>query len=137
MTKGSFRRLPPYFLPFFGVGAAAGFINGLLGAGGGIILILLLPRLAKKHRIPACRDMQSRDWYATALSVMLPATVVSAVIYFLRGGIADKHTLFLLFLPAAAGGAAGAWLLGRIDGKWLKRLFSILVIISGVRMILK
>ena len=81
--------------------------------------------------------MENKDWYATAISVMLPATAVSTAVYFLNGGIADTHTLLLLSLPAAAGGAVGALLLGRIDGKWLKRLFSVLVIISGVRMILK
>ena len=137
MTKGFFNRLPPYFLPFLCLGLSAGFINGLLGAGGGIILILLLPRLSKKHGIPACRGMENKDWYATALSVMLPATAISAAVYFLRGGIADTRSLLLLALPAAVGGGLGALLLGRIDGKWLRRLFSILVIISGVRMILK
>lgn len=137
MSKRNFKAFPPLLSSLLCLGGSAGFINGLLGAGGGIILILLLPRLTKKQDIPATRGMENKDWYATAISVMLPATAVSTAVYFLNGGIADTHTLLLLSLPAAAGGAVGALLLGRIDGKWLKRLFSVLVIISGVRMILK
>ena len=135
VNKGCFKSLPTYFLPLLTVGLSAGFINGLLGAGGGIILVLLLPRISKKHALSDTYGMENRDWYATALSVMLPATVISGTIYFLRGGVTDLQTAWWLMIPAAAGGFAGALLLGRIDGTLLKRLFAALVIFSGIRMI--
>lgn len=137
MAKGVFKCLPAYFTPFLALGLAAGFTNGLLGAGGGIILILALPKLSKKHSFTSISNMENKDWYASALGVMLPATVVSSAVYFVNGGIADKRALLLLSVPAAAGGVIGALLLGRINAKWLKRLFAILVIVSGIRMIMK
>ncbi|MBE6693845.1 MAG: sulfite exporter TauE/SafE family protein [Ruminococcaceae bacterium] len=135
MSRNFFHSLPSYFLPLVAIGISAGFINGLLGAGGGIVLVLLLPRLAKRRSIGDCREMENRDWYASALSVMLPATVISGAVYLLRGGMPELSSARWLVLPAAVGGAVGALLLGRIKGSWLRRLFAALVIFSGIRMI--
>lgn len=113
-----------------GCSLLAGVINGLLGAGGGIILIFALT-LFCKGALPDRRDL-----YATALVVTLSLTVVSTVLY-IQGGNAPPADLSRFVLPAIAGGLAGGLLMGKISAKALGRLFAVLLVISGVIMILR
>ena len=117
-------------LALLGCGLIAGCINGLLGAGGGIILVFALSLLCKGV-LP-----DSRDLYATALAVTLSLTLVSTVLY-IKGGNAPPSDLSRFVLPAAAGGLAGGLLLGRISSRTLGRIFAVLLVISGVIMILR
>ena len=124
------------------VGFLAGIINGLLGAAGGILLVYTLPYFLKADAplpVPFCHDltppMEGRDRMATALAVMLPVTAVSFISYALSGMAPALSTLTWLFLPATLGGLCGAWLLGRIQADFLRRMFAVLVIVSGIRMI--
>lgn len=110
-------------------GICAGFVNGLLGAGGGIIVVYLLNSLLG-------RDTDSRDVFANALCVMLPLSVLSCSIYFARGGISIEG-LELIIIPAIAGGLVGAYLLSKIKPSALKTLFAALVAVSGIILILK
>ncbi len=110
-------------------GIAAGVANGLLGAGGGIIVTYTLARLLREQ------NAATRDVFANVVAAMLPMTAVSAVIYALHGNLKlNEASPFLL--PAIIGGIAGALLLGRINTNLLKKIFAALVIFSGVRMIL-
>ena len=110
------------------LGFFAGLLNGLLGAGGGIILVrgagTVLPR----------EYSDGRDAFANALAVMLPISAVSAVAYVLRGSV---HGLdFSRFvLPAVIGGVGGGLLLSVIDTRLLRLIFSALVVWSGFTMI--
>ena len=62
-------------------GLLAGFFNGLLGAGGGIILVL-----AFSAALPD--DEESRQsLYANALCVMLPLSLLTLATYAVRGDI--------------------------------------------------
>ena len=63
------------------LGFFAGLLNGLLGAGGGIILV----RGADKVLPREYHD--GRDVFANVLSVMLPLSAVSAIAYVLRGSV--------------------------------------------------
>ncbi len=110
-------------------GLLAGFANGLLGAGGGIIVTFALTR-AYTHR-----DADTRDIFANVVAAMLPMTAVSAVIYALRGRL-DMDAASPYLLPAILGGIIGALLLGRINTEWLKKIFALLVVVSGVRMLM-
>ena len=110
-------------------GLAAGVINGLLGAGGGVILVFLL-------RAALGPEAESRDIYASALITTLPVTLVSALRYGGAGALPLEEFLPLA-LPAAAGGIVGALLLDRIHPKITRRLFAALVIFSGAVMLLR
>ena len=110
------------------LGFFAGLLNGLLGAGGGIILVRgaekVLPR--EYH--------EGRDIFANALCVMLPLSAVSAIAYVLRGSVAGVD--FAPFvLPAVIGGVGGGMLLAVIDTRLLRLIFSALVVWSGFSMI--
>lgn len=111
-------------------GLAAGFLNGLLGAGGGIVIIWILEKTL------GYRTDDKRDVFANALAVMLPISAMSAISYAVSGGLPrDDITRFLF--PAILGGLLGAFLLDRIGADTVKTLFCLLVILSGVVMVVR
>ena len=107
-------------------GLCAGFINGLLGTGGGILIIFTLSKLYP--------DSDPKDNFATAIACILPMSVVSAGFY-LKGGSVAPGDVMIYILPAIAGGVTGAYLLCRIKASLLKKIFACLVIWAGVNMI--
>lgn len=111
-------------------GLAAGFVNGLLGAGGGIIAVWGIGRMLRGT------NAQRRDVFANALLLMLPLSAISAVNYSLRG-LADSRELGILVLPAVAGGLCGALILDRINADWLKLIFSCIILYSGISMLIR
>lgn len=110
-------------------GLGAGFINGLLGAGGGVVLVFVLAAALGREADP-------RDVYATALAVTLPVTLLSVWRYGAAGSL-DVTGFTRLLLPAVVGGAAGGWLLDRIDTRLTKKIFAGLVIFSGLSMLFR
>ena len=106
------------------VGAAAGFVSGFFGSGGGIIVVEGLERIGlEEHRA-----------HATSLTVIFPISVVSAALYY-GGGFVPLSDMLWLCGGAVLGGFIGARLLGRIATKWLNRLFTLLMLVSGVRLL--
>ena len=86
------------------IGAAAGTVNGLFGAGGGLLLVPMLTRFCK---------LEAKEAFATSLAVMLVLSIVSLTVYWCRGTVD-----FASALPYLAGGVAG----GLIGGVWMKRV---------------
>ena len=120
-------------------GFAAGVINGLLGAAGGLLLIALLPRLPLPRflslQTPDTDTWDRRDVLACVLCVMLPISAVSAGLYWQRGVAVDTQTLTAMLVPAALGGLVGALLLDRLPKEALRKIFALVVVFSGVRML--
>ncbi len=118
LQKNQKRRLFPALLG----GAAAGALNGLLGAGGGMVLVPLLETLG----------VRGKKSHATSLAVVVPLSAASAWLYHSRGWL--DTGLVLACLPGAlAGAAAGAWLLHRVRAGWLKTALGVLMLWAGVR----
>ena len=110
----------------FGLGCVlAGTINGLLGTGGGVLLVLLLTKLFKAD---------AKDAFAQSLLMILPLSIVSVFVYCQTGGVSLAQMLPYLF-PAVIGGILGAYLADKINARVLKIIFAILVVYSGVRVI--
>ena len=63
-------------------GALAGIANGFFGAGGGMVLVPLFTRWIK---------MEDKTAFATSLAVILPLSVVSVIIYLIKGSAAGKQ----------------------------------------------
>lgn len=109
-------------------GAIGGLMNGLLGAGGGIVITFYLRR--------ALGGGERNDVFANALATMLPMSLVSLG-YYLIGGYVRVDVSVLQMLPSAIlGGGIGAFLLGRVKFRLLSVVFSLLVILSGLFMLL-
>ena len=111
-------------------GLLAGFANGLLGAGGGIVAVFAFARFLRGE------EYEGRDLYANALCVMLPISAVSCVRYALGGHLVTEG-FGVLALPAIAGGVIGGLLLGKLGDSLLKKLFGILVVLSGILLIIR
>ena len=112
-------------LPVSLLGLVAGFLNGLLGAGGGIPLVMGLSRLFSK------KVANGRRFFTTALTVMLPLSLYSIHRYVQKAPLSNDLWKVML-LPALLGGAAGAWLLGKLSTKVIGRIFATVVALSGI-----
>jgi uncharacterized membrane protein YfcA len=115
---------------------AAGTINGLLGAGGGIILVFVLSAALGHLYEKGDEVYKRRDLMAISLSVMMPVSAVSALRYGLSGML-DLGFIQKLIIPSVAGGIAGGFMLNKLKESYLTKLFSFLVIYSGLAMIVR
>ena len=104
-------------------GTGAGIVNGLFGAGGGMVLVPLLTSLTQ---------LEDDEIFPSSVSIILPICLVS-LSFSLMQGDADWATAAPYLIGSAAGGvAAGIW--GRkIPTKWLHRLLGVLILWGGVR----
>ena len=114
-------------------GLAAGVVNGFLGSGGGIIIILSLVLLRKYKKIP---PGEASNDFPTAIAAILPMSLVSLARY-AEGGHVGVRFALILALPAALGGLIGALLLDKIKLDLVRKIFAALIVISGVIMIVK
>ena len=106
-------------------GAIIGFVNGFWGGGGGMLCVPLLQNVIK---------LPEKKSHATTLIIMLPLSIASLVVYLFNGNlpIVDAIKIGVGFI---VGGVLGANLLKKISNKWLGYVFSIIIIIGGVKML--
>jgi uncharacterized membrane protein YfcA len=111
-----------------GVGAAAGFVSGLLGVGGGVVLV---PGLVWAQGI------NQRRAIANSLLAIIPISVVGVAVYFLAAG---NHVRFDLGIVLAVGGIAGArvgtMVAHKVSERQLTIAFGILLVVVAVRLLL-
>ena len=101
-------------------GLAAGAVNGLFGAGGGMVLVPLLGWLT---------DLEEDEIFASSLSIILPICIVS-----LAASPAIAWSDALPWLPGSALGGLLAGICGKkIPVKWLHRGLGIFIIWGGLR----
>ncbi len=111
------------------LGLLGGLLNGLLGAGGGIVIVAGL-RAIYKGKLSDARSV-----YVSAIAVMLPLSLVSVWRY-AHAGLVPQAPFHALILPAIAGGATGALLLRHLTPHALSRLFAAVVLVSGIVLVL-
>lgn len=124
------KRSHPSTLSYLLLGASAGFINGFLGTGGGILLLF------GSYFLSRGRKTDMRDLLASTALVTLILSAISAVIYFLKGSVGTA-SLPSYLIPALLGGALGALLLDRLPTRFLEKLFAVLVIVAGGLMLFR
>lgn len=104
-------------------GIAAGAINGLLGAGGGMILVPLLTLLG---------ELKEQDIFPASVGIIFPICIVSLAI---APGFESLplETAWPYLLSAIPGGLLAGKIEKKIPVKWLHRGLGILILIGGVR----
>lgn len=117
-----------WLLALFGL--LAGTVNGLLGAGGGIVIIFAL------NKVLGEKALDKNGAFATALCIMLPISLLSVIIYSSRGHV-SMEGFGVFIIPALLGGAVGGILLGRLKTTFVKKLFAGLIIVSGIMLIVR
>ena len=110
-------------------GLISGAINGLLGAGGGILITYFLAFVTRDE------DIDQNSIFANALITMLPISAVSFGVYLARGYVKLDTGLLYLVAPAVIGGLMGSFLLKKLKFKFIKLGFCALVIYSGASML--
>ena len=112
-------------------GFGAGIVNGLLGAGSGVLIVFAL------HAVLGKQLADSRDVFANATAVILPISLFSALSYLRAGALPAVTSLSAYLLPGAAGGVCGALLMNRLSGVAVKRIFGAVVLLSGLIMLVR
>ena len=103
-----------------------GFTNALFGAGGGLVAVSIFKS----------EGLTQKQAQASAISVILPLTIITAVIYLYRGyfNITDA----LGYIPfGIAGSLIGPFLLKIMPDKALRKIFALFMIYSGINMIMR
>lgn len=104
-------------------GFVAGAVNGLFGAGGGMLLIPLLTKLT---------ELDDADVFPASVSIIFPICFVSLGIYATAAGLPFSDAL-----PYLLGGTVGGIVAGRtgnrIPVKWLHRILGIMILWGGYR----
>ena len=104
-------------------GLAAGSINGLFGAGGGMVLVPLLSLMT---------PLQEDEIFPASVSIILPICLVSLFFTGMNGSIAWAASVPYL-IGSALGGILSGALGKRIPVVWLHRVLGILIIWGGFR----
>lgn len=104
-------------------GAAAGAVNGLFGAGGGMVLVPLLTGLT---------DLKDTEVFPASVSVILPICLVSLLTTFQSGSV-PWGTAFAYLAGSAAGGVLAGSFGKRIPTVWLHRVLGVLILWGGIR----
>jgi hypothetical protein len=123
----------PVLLLFVLVGSLAGFLAGLLGIGGGIILVPLF--LWAFRAAGFAPEIIVHAAFGTSLAIIIPTAVSSAVGHRKRGNV-DWHQVLRMAGGSVAGVAAGSSLAAGLSGDVLKGLFGLMQIATGARMFL-
>ncbi|MFR5833430.1 MAG: sulfite exporter TauE/SafE family protein [Acutalibacteraceae bacterium] len=122
--SGKKRRTKAALLVMFGL--LTGAVNGLFGAGGGMLAVPVLTYVA---------GLDERKSHATAIAVILPLCIISTIVYALQGGF-DYSIFPPTVAGVVAGGVLGAVFLKKASGTFLNVLFYGLMLFAGLKMML-
>ncbi len=112
-------------IKFILLGLITGLVNGVFGSGGGTLLVpgMFFLLGVSEHKA-----------HATAISVILPLSIISTIIY-LKHGIIAWDVTFKVILGGVVGGFVGARLLNKVPEHILRKVFALFMIIAAIRMV--
>ena len=106
------------------MGVGAGFVGGLFGVGGGVVMVpgLVLLMGLDQHRA-----------HATSVAAIV-AVASAALVPFVADGEVDWSAAGAILLGSVVGAVLGARLIARISPVWLARTFVIITVVAAARM---
>ena len=111
---------------FVVLGLFAGTLSGLIGIGGGIVIIPILVFL--------CGFTQHQA-QGTTLALMIPPIGLLAALEYYRAGQVDLKAAGLVCIGFFVGGLIGAKLAVGVPDEVLKKIFGVILLLVGLRMI--
>ncbi|WP_081627924.1 sulfite exporter TauE/SafE family protein [Caldisalinibacter kiritimatiensis] len=127
MQQGDEMKITKNNIKLAAIGLTTGIVNGLFGSGGGTIIVPALIFII---------GLEEHKAHATAISIILPLTLVSTIIYF-RRGILRLDIALPVILGGVIGGFVGAKILNRIPNNILRKIFGIFMIIAAIKLVMK
>jgi uncharacterized membrane protein YfcA len=109
------------------VGFGVGWLAGMLGVGGGVILVPILTLLF---------GVPQKEAQGVSLFMIVPTAIVGAWTQ-LRLGAVEKRVVAPVALASVAAAVAAAALANQLPGPLLRRLFGLLLLVIGARMALR
>ena len=107
------------------IGLVAGILSGLIGIGGGIIMVPMLLLLG----------FSQQQAQGTSLAALLPPVTLFAVINYHKAGFIDWRYAIIISLVFVIGGYFGSKIAINIDQKTLKKIFGVLLLFIGTKML--
>ncbi|MGZ3885054.1 MAG: sulfite exporter TauE/SafE family protein [Bacteroidia bacterium] len=108
------------------LGLAAGFLSGLVGIGGGIIMVPVLIYFL---------SFTQHQAQGTTLFMFLLPTGILAVMNYYKAGYVDIKAACIVAITFVIGGYFGSKLAISLDQKTIKQVFGVLIIILGIKMV--
>lgn len=115
------------------LGSMAGFLAGLLGIGGGIILVPLFLWVFEAAGFSS--EVLVHVALGTSLAVIIPTAMSSTFGHRKRGNV-QWHQVVALCLGGAIGAYTGAWMASLLSGVWLKGLFGSMQLLVALQMVI-
>lgn len=107
------------------IGITAGFIGGLAGIGGGLVIVPMLIMVM---------GMTQHQAQGTSIGTLVfPIAILAAFNYSKAGFVNWKFVVFLVF-AFMVGSYFGSKLAVNLDGKLLKRIFGTIMIMAALKM---
>ncbi|MDF2519955.1 MAG: hypothetical protein K0R84_583 [Clostridia bacterium] len=108
------------------IGLITGLTNGLFGSGGGTVLVPCLVFLM---------GVEDHKAHATAISIILPMSILSSFIYY-KYNVVDLNLTLKVAVGSVAGGVLGSMVLNKVPVNILRKFFGLVMIAAAVRMVL-
>ncbi|HET7360679.1 MAG TPA: sulfite exporter TauE/SafE family protein [Salinimicrobium sp.] len=107
------------------IGLLAGFLSGILGVGGGVVMVPLLVLMVGFTQYEA---------QGTSLAVLaVPVTALAAYNYYAEGDVNIKYAA-IIAVTFIVGGFIGSKVALNIDQGMLKKIFGIIMMIAAIKM---
>ncbi len=104
----------------------SGLLNGLFGAGGGMLMVTILSKLG----------LEPKKAHATSICVILPICLFSAISYIKQNRVTLNDAWS--YIPWGIFGAVvGALILSKINQRILRKIFGIFVIWAAIQLLIK
>ncbi|MBQ8909366.1 MAG: sulfite exporter TauE/SafE family protein [Clostridia bacterium] len=107
-------------------GSLMGFLNGFFGGGGGMVCVPILQKFL---------SLDAKHSHATAIMVIFPLSVISAIIYVINGYITTEP-LISVGIGVVIGGILGSFALKFLPPKAVRIIFAVIMFAGGIKLII-